>query len=90
VGGHLCRFDSPVLGPLDSFLERIRDQIPAVAPLTMLAVMPSIPAEAPRAALAAVCSMLDRPALTLLIEALALSTSTWTTSSSLVVGSHGR
>jgi hypothetical protein len=59
-------------------------RFPAVVPLTMLAVIPSIPAEAPRAALAAVCSMLDRPALTVLIEAFALSTFTWTTSSRLL------
>ncbi len=50
----------------------------------MLAVSPLIPAEAPRAVLAAVRSMLDRPVLTLLTEALASSTSTRTTRSSLL------
>lgn len=40
---------------------------PAVAPFTMLAVRPSIPAEAPCAAFDADCSMLDKPALTVLI-----------------------
>jgi len=50
----------------------------------MLAVSPFIPAEAPRAVLGAVRSMLDRPVLTLLIEASASSTSAWTTRSSLL------
>lgn len=40
--------------------------------------------EAPCAAFAAVCSMLDRPELTVLMDALALLTSTSTTSSSLL------
>jgi hypothetical protein len=53
-----------------------------MAALTMLAVMPSMPTEAPRPALAAVCSMLDRPELMLLIEALALFASISATSSS--------
>ena len=51
--------------------------------------MPSIPADAPRAALKAVCSMLDRPVLALLIEAFALLTSTSTTSSSLLLSGIG-
>src|SRR5712692_9511932 len=59
-------------------------RLPATAPLTMLAVMPSIPADAPCATLDAACSILDRPALALLIEAFALFTSTSTTSSSLL------
>lgn len=46
-------------------------KFPAVAPFTMLAVMPSIPADAPCAAFDAACSMLDRPVLTLSIEAFA-------------------
>ena len=45
-------------------------------PFAMLAVIPSMPCEAPLAALTAVVSMLDRPVLTLLMEALALSAST--------------
>src|SRR5947209_10447337 len=60
-------------------------KLPAAAPFTMLAVMPSIPADAPCAAFDAACSMLDRPVLTLLIEAFALLTSTSTTSSSLLL-----
>src|SRR5579883_1038885 len=59
-------------------------RLPAVAPLTIEAVMPSMPAEAPRAAFAAVASMLDRLALTLLMEAFARLASTSTTSSSLL------
>jgi hypothetical protein len=59
-------------------------RLPAVAPFTMAAVMPSMPEDAPCAALAAVCSMLDRPELTVLMDALALLTSTSTTSSSLL------
>jgi len=50
----------------------------------MAAVMPSMLDEAPCAAFAAVCSMLDRPELTVLMDALALLTSTSTTSSSLL------
>ena len=57
----------------------------AAAPFTMLAVMPAIPADAPRAAFAAACSMPDRPVLMVLIEAFALLTSTSTTSSSLLL-----
>ena len=64
-------------------------RLPAAAPLTMLAVMPSIPADAPCAAFDAACSMLDRPVLTLLIEAFALLTSTSTTSSSLLLSAMG-
>ena len=60
-----------------------------MAPLTMLAVIPSIPADAPWAAFDAACSMLDRPVLTLLIEAFALLTSTSTTSSSLLLSGIG-
>jgi hypothetical protein len=76
---------------VNSFTSRIADWIasasrfPAVAPFTMLIVMPSIPADAPLAALVAACSMLDRPELMLLIEAFALLTSTSTTSSSLLI-----
>lgn len=58
-------------------------RLPAVAPFTMAAVMPSMLDEAPCAAFAAVCSMLDRAELTDLMDALAL-TSTSTTSSSLL------
>lgn len=54
-----------------------------MAPFTMAAVMPSMLDEAPCAAFAAVCSMLDRAELTDLMDALAL-TSTSTTSSSLL------
>ena len=43
-----------------------------------------MPAEAPRAACDAVCSMLDKPVLRLLMEAFPLSTFTSTTSSSLL------
>ena len=60
---------------IDSAIKR-----PAAAPLTMLAVMPSIPADAPCAAFNAAGAILDRPVLTLLIEASALLTSTSTTS----------
>ena len=55
-----------------------------MAPFTMMAVNPSMPADAPLAAFPAACSMLDKPVLMLLIEALALFTSTSTTSSSLL------
>src|SRR5579875_1542718 len=57
-------------------------RFPAVAPFTMAAVMPSIPCAAPRAVFTAEASMLDRLALTLLIDALARLVSTSTTSSS--------
>jgi len=50
----------------------------------MAAVMPSIPCDAPRALFAAAASMLDRLALTLLMDALARLASTSTTSSSLL------
>ena len=72
-----------------AFLIESARRLPAAAPLTMLAVMPSIPADAPRAAFAAACSMLDKPVLTLLIDAFALLTSTSTTSSKLIVVGHG-
>ena len=52
-----------------------------MAPLTIEAVMPSMPAEAARADLVAAVSMPDRFALTLLMDWFALSTSTVTTSS---------
>src|SRR5450759_4405972 len=73
-----------------AFLVDSAIKLPAAAPLTMLAVMPSIPADAPCAAFDAACSMLDRPVLTLLIGALALFTSTSTTSSSLLLSAMGR
>jgi hypothetical protein len=69
---------------LSAVLMASASRLPAVAPLTMAAVMPSMPREAPRAALTAVVSIEDRPALTLLMDALALSASTVTTSSSLL------
>ncbi len=50
----------------------------------MLTVMLSIPAEAPRAALEAACSVLDRPVLRLLIDALPLVTSISSTISNLL------
>jgi hypothetical protein len=53
----------------------------AAAPFTIDAVMWSMPAEAPRAARTAVCSMPERFALTLLMDWFALSTSTVMTSS---------
>jgi hypothetical protein len=56
----------------------------------MLTVKPSMPAEAPRAAFPAACSMLDSPVLMLLIEAFALLTSTSTTSSSLLLSAMKR
>jgi hypothetical protein len=59
-------------------------RFPAVAPFTMAAVMPSMPCAAPRALFAAAASMLDRLALTLLMDALARLASTSTTSSSLL------
>ena len=65
-------------------------RLPAADPFTMLTVSPSIPTEAPRAALPAACSMLDRPVFMLLIEAFALLTSTSTTSSSLLLSAIGR
>ena len=52
-----------------------------MAPFTIEAVMPSMPCEAPRADFVAAVSMLDRFALTLLMDWFALSTSTVTTSS---------
>src|SRR5579883_799871 len=67
-----------------TFLMASASRLPAVAPLTIEAVIPSMPCEAPRAALAAVCSMLDRLVLTLLMEAFARLASTSTTSSSLL------
>jgi hypothetical protein len=59
-------------------------RLPAVAPFTMAAVMPSIPCAAPRALFAAAASMLERLALTLLMDAFARLASTSTTSSSLL------
>jgi len=50
----------------------------------MAAVIPSIPCDAPRAVFTAEASMLDRLALTLLMDALARLVSTSTTSSSLL------
>jgi hypothetical protein len=63
-------------------------RLPVVAPLTMLTVKPSIPANAPRAAFAAACSMLDRPVWMLLIEALALLTVHLDNKFELVVRGH--
>src|SRR5712692_811461 len=73
-----------------AFLMDSAIKLPAAEPFTMLAVMPSIPADAPWAAFDAACSMLDRPVLTLLIEAFALLTSTSTTSSSLLLSAMAR
>ena len=73
------------LAQSSAFLIESARGLPAAEPLTMLTVSPSIPADAPRAAIPASCSMLDRPVLTLLIEAFALLTSTSTTSSSLLL-----
>ena len=74
------------LAQSSAFLIESASRLPATEPLTILTVKPSIPADAPRAAFPAACSMLERPVLMLLIEAFALLTSTSTTSSSLVVG----
>lgn len=72
---------------LEYYVRRERKaSLPAAAPFTIDAVSPSIPAEAPRALLAAAASMLDRLVLTLLIDALALFVSISTTSSSLLSG----
>jgi hypothetical protein len=62
----------------------VGEQVSSKAPFTIEAVSPSIPAEAPRALLAAAASMLDRLELTLLMDALALFVSISTTSSSLL------
>ena len=64
-----------------AFLIASASRLPAVAPLTIEAVMPSMPPEAARADLVAAASMLDRFALTDLMDWFALSTSTVTTSS---------
>jgi hypothetical protein len=89
VGGVLCGADGPLLGPIQRLLDRVRKEVPAADPLTMLTVSPSMPADAPRAAFPAACSILDRPVLMLLIEAFALLTSTSTTSSSLLLSAMG-
>jgi hypothetical protein len=67
-----------------ALLMALASRFPAVAPFTMAAVMPSMPCAAPRAHFTAEASMLDRLALTLLMDALALFVSTSTTSSSLL------
>ena len=64
-------------------------RLPAAAPFTMLTVIPLIPADAPCAAFDAVCSILDRPVLHVLIEAFASLTSTSTTRSSLLLSARG-
>ena len=64
-----------------AFLMASASRLPAVAPLTIEAVMPSIPDAAARADFVAAVSMLFRFALTLLMDWFALSTSTVTTSS---------
>jgi hypothetical protein len=56
----------------------------AVAPFTIAAVIPSMPCAAPRAVFTADASMLDRLALTLLMDAFARLVLTSTTSSSLL------
>src|ERR1035437_8910655 len=68
-----------------AFLIESASRLPAAEPLTILTVSPSMPADAPRAAFPAACSMLDKPVLMLLIDAFALLTSTSTTSSSLLL-----
>lgn len=73
-----------------AFLVPSANRLPAEAPFTVLTVIPSIPADTPRAAFDAACSMLDKPVLTLLIGAFALLTSTSTTSSSLLSVARGR
>jgi hypothetical protein len=72
------------LAQVSALLMASASRFPAVAPFTMAAVMPSIPCAAPRAVFTAEASMLDRLALTLLMDALALLVSTSTTSSSLL------
>ena len=72
-----------------AFLIASASRLPAVAPLTIEAVMPSIPPEAARADLVAAASMPDRFALTLLMDWFALSTSTVTTSSSWLLFAMG-
>ena len=72
-----------------AFLIASANRLPAVAPLTIEAVMPSMPCEAARADLVAAASMPDRFALTLLMDWFALSTSTVTTSSSWLLFAMG-
>jgi hypothetical protein len=72
------------LAQVSALLMASASRLPAVAPFTMATVMPSIPCDAPRALFAAAASMLDRLALTLLMDALARLASTSTTSSSLL------
>ena len=72
-----------------AFLIASASRLPAVAPLTIEAVMPSIPDEAARADFVAAASMPDRFALTLLMDWFALSTSTVTTSSSWLLFAMG-
>jgi len=67
-----------------TFLIASASRLPAVAPFTIEAVIPSMPCEAPRAAFVAVASIFDRLVLTLLMDWFALSTSMVTTSSSLL------
>ena len=85
----LRRLDGPLLGELDSSLDRVRKQVASRAPLIIEAVMPSMPVEAARADLVAAASMPDRFALTLLMDWFALSTSTVTTSSSWLLFAMG-
>jgi hypothetical protein len=72
------------LAALKAFWMASASRLPAVAPLRIEAVMPSRPREAAPVAFTAVASRPDSPALTLLIEALALSASTVTTGASLL------
>jgi hypothetical protein len=74
---------------VSALLIKSASRLSAAAPLTILAVMPSIPTVALRAAFPAACSILDRLVLPLLIEAPALLTSTSTTSSSLLLSAVG-